>query len=115
LMSGVQRPTAHSGASDPFEYRVYSWRQNFEEARRAAKKDLPPLGYRYEKTSFGWESWVKPSGEAIEMRGAKWTKPPEFLDRIWGGPGDPDWTTVLVYETAPDSWITEIRISLDRN
>jgi hypothetical protein len=115
VKAGAQRANSHSKWGD-YTYRVYSWKQNFEQARRAAERELPRLGYRWKSASSIEADWEAPGEKAVYMFAADTSKPPESFDdlvNVMPGPVDAEWTTVYVQEPADGSWLTIVRMSLE--
>ena len=95
------------------EYRIYSWKQDFESVKAAAAKELPALGYELDqrKKPDGIAFWIAPDGSDAWLQvGQSRTRKEAF-----GGGGDenPAWVTVICTTKAPENWITHVRIAFE--
>lgn len=116
ILAGQMGPVLSnpSGLLPALEYRIYSWKQDFESVKTAAGKELATLGFelvKWKKPADGYASWNGPRGSAVMLHAGR----SRTREEAFGGnaPHDPAWVTVICGNGAPDNWITHVRIAFE--
>jgi len=106
-----QNPGRHVPAD---EYRIYSWKQDFNEVKSEAAAELAALGYgavTRPGLSADHASWSRFDGRSVWLQLGRSQSRRDAL----GGYAKPDraWVTVICGNPAPDNWITHVRIAFE--
>ncbi|MFN8220193.1 MAG: hypothetical protein U0S12_08710 [Fimbriimonadales bacterium] len=85
------------------EFRLYTWKRDYATVLENARRELADMGYKRKPGKA--EYWVGPQ-QTVWLTAAKC----ETLRDEARAPQNAEWTTVIVDNDAPETWLSKVRV-----